>query len=133
MSYQKNQWREKAGLKRVNNGFELPLTGAMIDGDSDLRTLKFKNRLHEQVKIYGEYVIQVEETKLNSLELEAEVFDYFSELIRNCRVDVVLLTKDHDLIIKIDSDPVVVITVPSDPNQLPVENWEYAHRSGYIS
>lgn len=133
MKYDKSNWQKKLGIKKVEGGFEIPLSNVIISNDSTIKEMKFKDRPNESIRIMGEYIIESEGNRLSCQELIEGLVDYFNDQIRGKLILEIKFNTKMDLEIVINASPRIKILVNTESTQYPYEKWQYSHKLGYIT
>lgn len=133
MKYDKSNWQRKLGIKKVEGGFEIPLSNVIISNDSTIKEMKFEDRPDESIRIMGEYIIESEGNRLSCQELVEELVDYFNDQIRGKSILKIKFNTKMDLEIVINASPRIKILVNTESTQYPYEKWQYSHKLGYIT
>lgn len=133
MSFQPNEWKEKAGIRESNGWSYLPLNGKRLREDSTLRLLRFE---HERVRnLFIDAPLQIKQGNgtLDGEELTPDLTDYFTNLMRGAAIQYARFDRRGQLEIALDQEPILLIRINFPDNSSYPQHWSYNYSGGNIS
>lgn len=133
MSFQRNDWKEKAGIRESNGWSYLPLNGKRLREDSTFQLLRFEHERFRNLTIDAPFQLEQGEGILDSEELTPDLKDYFTNLLRGATLAYIRFDKRGQLEIAIDKEIKLIIRVNIPDNFHFSEHWSYNYSGGNIS
>ena len=133
MSFQRNNWKEKAGIQESNGWSYLPLNGKRLRKDSTFCSLRFQQEHFRNISIDAPFQIEQGDGTLGSEEFTPDLTDYFINCIRGATIRYARFDLRGQLEIALDQESDLILRINIPDNASYGQHWSYNYSGGNIS